>query len=107
MEFNNFNFNGMSIPEKIEKINNIILSFPDERKVDICDSCRAKYGDFRKFNLLSDCGMCSICQTCNEVINYGIIELVNIAGLSEQEYYLYVNQETGTRHSGERRTWNP
>jgi hypothetical protein len=92
-DFQNFTFNNLPIHLKILKINEIIQNFPDERKIDVCENCRNKIGDFKQYNnFIQDTNICSICFTTNDVLNYSIVELVEKAGLKAEEFYNYVGE---------------
>lgn len=104
-DFENLNFQNLSISAKIEKINEIIKNFPDERKYDICEMCRSKMGDLKKYNnYIEDGGKCSLCFISCDVLNYSILELVEKAEIDIQDYFYYDVQ--GKSYSGLRKYWN-
>lgn len=94
-DFKNVNFDGLSIPEKIGKINTLIADFSPERKIDVCPECRKKTGDFKEYSpFLEDTAICSVCFVTNDVINYSIIELVEKSKLDVNDFYNYIVQST-------------
>lgn len=101
--FKEINFGGLSIPEKIEKINSIILTFPLERKIDICRYCRAERGDLKQYNVyIQDGSMCSLCLEGHDVLNYSIVELVELAGLKIEDFYFF--NDNGKHYHGLRKS---
>lgn len=113
--FENLSFENLSIPAKIKKINKIIEDFPDERKHDICESCRYAMGDLKQYNpYIQDGGTCTVCLQSTEVLNYSILELVERAAISFQDYYVYIGSKENEKnnmtwdgaHYGLRKYWN-
>lgn len=96
-DFKKVNFINLSVENKILKINEIIKSFPNERKIDICENCRYKNGDYKQYNnFLQDTKICSICFETSDLLNYSILELVEKSGLTADEFYNYVNEKNVT-----------
>lgn len=111
--FENLSFDNLSIPNKIYKINEIIKNFPDERKHDICESCRHKIGDLKQYNaFIQDGGICSSCLKGTEVLNYSILELIEKSKVSFDDYYNYTeitkkeNVINSITYNGLRKYWN-
>ena len=105
-EIQKVNFNNLSISQRILKINKIIENFPSERKIDICEVCRNLNGDFKKYNnFLTDGSMCSICLRTDDTLNYTIVELVEKAGLTAEDFYNYIDVNNVT-YNGLRRSNN-
>lgn len=83
------NFENLKIEEKINKINEEILNLPLEQKIDVCQSCRHRNGDFKIYDsYIQDGGFCNVCFEHREVINYTIIQLVEQANISIDEYFM-------------------
>ncbi|OXA65576.1 hypothetical protein B0A67_24285 [Flavobacterium aquidurense] len=106
-DFKNVSFINLSVENKILKINQIIQNFPSERKVDICESCRNKNGDFKQYNnFLQDTNICSLCFETSDLLNYSILELVEKSGLTADEYYNYVDEESKITYNGLRTSYS-
>lgn len=99
IQFHKEDFEGLNTGERIDKINQIITAFPEIRDTYICDSCRAERSDYRSYISMSDTGKCDFCKGGGEVINYSIIELVETAGVSHEDFYSY-KDESGKRFEG-------
>ncbi|MDM1399049.1 hypothetical protein HX049_18135 [Myroides odoratimimus] len=97
-------FENLTIEQKIQKINNIILHLPYDKKIDVCRSCRHKNGDFKEYdNYIQDGGFCSVCMSYKEVLNYTVIDLVEQADISIHDYFAY-HAPNGEIYSGIRKT---
>lgn len=102
--FQNISFTNLSIPQRILKINRLIKNFSSERKIDICENCRNLNGDFKKYNnFLTDGSMCSICFRTDDTLNYTIVELVEKASLTAENFYNYID-ENNVVYNGLRRS---
>lgn len=97
-------FKDLTIEQKIEKINNIILHLSYDQKIDVCTSCRNKNGDFKEYNsYIQDGGFCSVCLNHTEVLNYTVIDLIEQADISIADYFTY-HAPNGEIYSGLRKT---